>query len=224
MRDVLAIRSVQQWVIGISAKNNHKAVKHSRLSREIDFGRKWLNIPCSSKYFDDVNVVFDFLNEIKTSSKSTKKWSSLGNYHDFVYLPILNAFKDEMLRISESHEEEAASNLVSYLIGSQDFYKVIKGKKKVEIEAYNLHGTLNQSFNNIKPLYNTKKIKLPDKLIDISFVKGSKTTLIVTLNKGWQISFRIHNASSRVEPSLKFDINLVSSPSEMFKHTLSVKN
>jgi hypothetical protein len=110
------------------------------------------------------------------------------------------------------------------LIGNQDFYKVIKGRRKVEIEAYNLHGTLNQSFKSIKPLYNTKKIKFPDKLIDVSFAKNSKTTLIVSLNEGWQISFRIHNASSRVEPSLKFDINLVSAPSDMFKHTLSVSN
>ena len=38
VRDVLAIRSSQQWEIGISAKNNHRAVKHSRLSNDINFG------------------------------------------------------------------------------------------------------------------------------------------------------------------------------------------
>jgi len=32
VRDVLAIRVLQKWEIGVSAKNNHKAVKHSRLS------------------------------------------------------------------------------------------------------------------------------------------------------------------------------------------------
>lgn len=32
VRDVLLIRSLQKWEIGISAKNNHRAVKHSRLS------------------------------------------------------------------------------------------------------------------------------------------------------------------------------------------------
>jgi hypothetical protein len=224
VRDVLAIRSLQKWEIGISAKNNHKAVKHSRLSRDIDFGKKWLNYPCSNTYFSEIKIIFDVLNDYKIASESTKKWSSLGNYHDTVYLPILNSFKNELWRICELAPEQAARNLVNYLIGSKDFYKVIKGRKKVEIEAYNLHGTLNQSFKSIKPLYNTKKIKFPDKLIDISFANNSKTTLIVTLNEGWQISFRIHNASSRIEPSLKFDINLVSSPSDMFKHTLSVSN
>ena len=42
----------------------------------------------------------------------------------------------------------------------------------------------------------------------------------VSLNEGWQISFRIHNASSRVEPSLKFDINLVSAPHSLFTNHL----
>ena len=40
VRDVVIIRSIQKWEIGISAKNNHKAVKHSRLSNKIDFGEK----------------------------------------------------------------------------------------------------------------------------------------------------------------------------------------
>ena len=40
VRDVLAIRSSQNWEIGISAKNNHRAVKQSRLSNNINFGEK----------------------------------------------------------------------------------------------------------------------------------------------------------------------------------------
>ena len=40
VRDVLIIRSLQKWEIGISAKNNHRADKHSRLSNRINFGEK----------------------------------------------------------------------------------------------------------------------------------------------------------------------------------------
>ncbi|MBM3437161.1 MAG: HaeIII family restriction endonuclease [Bacteroidetes bacterium] len=54
VRDILFLRSSQNWEIGISAKNNHKAVKHSRLSENIDFGREWVNIPCSQNYFSKV--------------------------------------------------------------------------------------------------------------------------------------------------------------------------
>ncbi len=39
VRDILTIRAVQKWEIGVSAKNNHKAVKHSRLSKNIDFSK-----------------------------------------------------------------------------------------------------------------------------------------------------------------------------------------
>lgn len=37
-------------------------------------------------------------------------------------------------------------------------------------------------------------------------------------DKGWQFSFRIHNASAKVEPSLKFDINLEGNPHDLFTH------
>ena len=61
VRDILAIRLVQKWEIGVSAKNNHKAVKHSRLSYTIDFGKKWFGIPCSDKYFSEINPIFNYL-------------------------------------------------------------------------------------------------------------------------------------------------------------------
>jgi hypothetical protein len=137
VRDVLIIRSLQKWEIGISAKNNHRAVKHSRLSLNIDFGEKWLGVPCSQNYFDEIKPIFDILAELKSKNKSTK-WTSIENMHQVVY-------KD-----------------------------------------------------------------------------NSTTTLLVSLNEGWQISFRIHNASSRVEPSLKFDINLVSAPHTLFTNHIFI--
>ena len=220
VRDVLAIRSVQNWEIGISAKNNHRAVKHSRLSYDINFGEKWLGVSSSANYFEEIKPIFDNLNYLRKSSNKTKKWESLGDYHSSVYVPVLDAFKKELLKLDKENPEIVASRLVEYLIGNQDFYKVIKGKNKVEIQAYNLHGTLNLSFKKVKPKAKVPKLKLPSRLIEIAYQENSKTTLLVTLNEGWQISFRIHNASSRIEPSLKFDVNLVSSPHTLFVNQL----
>lgn len=220
VRDVLAIRSLQKWVIGISAKNNHRAVKHSRLSSEIDFGHKWLGIPCSASYFKEVKPVFDNLRKLRTASKATQKWDTLGDYHTSVYVPILDAFKKELLRLDAENTGTVAERLIEYLIGNKDFYKVIKGSNKVEIQAYNLHGTLNLPFEAVKPKAKIPKLKLPSRLIEVVYQENSKTTLLVTLNEGWQISFRIHNASSRIEPSLKFDINLVSAPHSLFINQL----
>lgn len=222
VRDVLAIRSLQKWEIGISAKNNHRAVKHSRLSNDIDFGQKWLGTCCSPNYFDEIKPIFDNLAKLRTASKATQKWPTLGDYHSSVYVPILNAFKKELLKLDNENPGIVAKNLVEYLIGNQDFYKVIKGNNKVEVQAYNLHGTLNLPFENIKPKMRIQKLKLPNRLIEIVYQDNSQTTLLVSLTEGWQISFRIHNASSRIEPSLKFDINLVSAPHTLFVNHLSL--
>ena len=215
VRDVLMIRSGQNWEIGISAKNNHRAVKHPRLSQTIDFGKKWLTIPCSTTYFDEIKPVFSNLIVIKNKDSSTK-WTSINNMHQVVYMPILDAFRKELLRLDKENPSIVAENLVKYLVGNQDFYKIIKGKKRVEIQAYNLDGTLNLPFKKIKPKAIIPRLKLPSRLIEIVYEDHSNTTLLVSLNNGWQISFRIHNASSRVEPSLKFDVNLVSAPHSLF--------
>lgn len=216
VRDVLTIRVMQKWEIGVSAKNNHKAVKHSRLSQKIDFGAKWLGVTCSAFYFEEIKPVFDDLKAIREKDKSTK-WTSIENMHEVVYKPILDAFRKELLRLDKENPEIVAQNLVHYLIGNKDFYKVIKGKKQVEVQAYNLNGTLNLPFKDIKPKAKIPRLKLPTRLIEVVYQENSSTTLLVSLNEGWQISFRIHNASSRVEPSLKFDINLIGAPQSLFK-------
>lgn len=220
VRDVIAIRAKQGWEVGISAKSNHKAVKHSRLSNDIDFGKKWFGKPCSNVYFDEIEPIFSELKRLRVESKSTKTWQSLGNYHDSVYVPILSAFIKELDALHKADPQQVATSLVCYLIGVKDFYKIMRNDRSVELEAYNIHGTLNQASGAYKSKYAVKQIKFPSRIFDIDFLRCSKNTISVILDEGWQISFRIHNASSRVEPSLKFDINLISAPNNMFKHTL----
>lgn len=224
VRDVLAIRLLQKWEIGVSAKNNHQAVKHSRLSSKIDFGSKWLGVQTSKEYFDTVKPIFDKLEEIKKESNSQKKWDELVDYHTSVYVPILEAFIKELQRLYKESPTKIAKNLVTYLVGNKDFYKVIKNKNSVEIQAYNLHGTLNLPFEKILPKYETPRVPLPTKIIKIEFKENSNTTVIVTMNNNWTLSFRIHNASSRVESSLKFDVTLLKSPKKLFKNTLTISH
>ncbi len=53
-------------------------------------------------------------------------------------------------------------------------------------------------------------------IINYDFKKNSSTILELIMDNGWQISFRIHNASSKVEPSLKFDVQLILQPTALF--------
>lgn len=220
VRDIIMVRSAQDWQIGISAKNNHRAVKHSRLSSSIDFGQKWFNVPCSGSYFEKVNPIFLELANLRSESKAKALWRNLEGYQTTVYQPILNAFKDEMIYLNEHSNGFIAKGLVHYLLGNQDFYKVINSKDSVEILAYNLNGTLNLPFNKVKPKMKMPLLKLPSKILDIDFKKDSLSTLNLVFDEGWQFSFRIHNASSRIEPSLKFDINLVGNPPTLFTQHL----
>lgn len=211
VRDIICIRQQNGWEIGLSCKHNHFAVKHSRLSYTIDFGDKWLGKPCSKKYFFDIEPLFAELLELK---KRKKLWRDLDQKDKRFYIPLLTAFIEELQRLDELYPSEIPPALIAYLLGRNDFYKVIQkdSNRTTEIQAYNLFGTLNRAVGYIKPLSKLPQIKLPSKIFDISFKDKSSNTVVITCDHGWAVSLRIHNASSKVEPSLKFDVNLVGTP------------
>ena len=49
VRDIVIRRKNLSWEIGLSIKHNHDAVKHSRLSHKIDFGKEWFEKSCSDE-------------------------------------------------------------------------------------------------------------------------------------------------------------------------------
>jgi hypothetical protein len=54
----------------------------------------------------------------------------------------------------------------------------------------------------------------------MDFKTSSLNTLSMVMDKGWQVSFRIHNATSKLELSLKFDIQLIGNPPNLFTQYL----
>ena len=58
-------------------------------------------------------------------------------------------------------------------------------------------------------------MKHPSNFYEIGFKEGSRNTIIVVCDQGWNVSMRIHNASSKIEPSLKFDVQLIAMPSSI---------
>lgn len=214
VRDLLFIRSAQNWEIGISAKNNHKALKHSRLSGVLDFGNSWFNIPCSNNYFTDIAPIFLNLTALKAQGAL---WRNMANKHTTVYVPLLDAFRTELLAINNANAN-IPSTLALYLIGQNDFYKVIKRRNVVEVLAFNLAGTLGRRIGAHSPASPVRRLALPTQIVQFQMAANSTDTLSMVCNNGWQFSFRIHNASSLVEPSLKFDINLVGNPHNIYTH------
>ncbi|MBR3605199.1 MAG: HaeIII family restriction endonuclease, partial [Candidatus Gastranaerophilales bacterium] len=149
VRDILISRNDVCWEIGLSIKHNHFAVKHSRIGRNLDFGKKWFGVPCSDNYWNNIKPVFNYLAE---QIAQNKNWNELETKNTDVYIPLLNAFMNE-IKESTKQNYNVPQKMVEYLLGEFDFYKVISidSKRITQIQSYNLHGTLNKSTKTISP-------------------------------------------------------------------------
>lgn len=210
VRDIVLKRDAIKWEIGLSIKHNHEAVKHSRLSQRLDFGIEWFGMPCSQQYWDDVEPIFSRLEAEKSRGV---KWSEVSDKDTRVYVPLLQAFIDEVNR-AYSVNPGVPKKLVEYLIGTSDYYKVVSHDRSrlTIISTFNVHGTLNKPSSITVSTISVPIIELPTELVALKFKQNSNNTVEMYLNNGWQLSFRIHNASSMVEPSLKFDVQFIGMP------------
>lgn len=210
VRDIVVKRNNIQWEIGLSIKHNHEAVKHSRLSHKLDFGNEWFGIPCSKSYWNDVKPIFD---KLKLENTKGKKWSEFREKENTIYIPLLKAFIDEVNRAYAS-DTEMPKKMIEYLIGTSDYYKIVSrdGKRLTIIHTFNIHGTLNKPSKIKVSTITVPIVELPTELIALKFKTESTNTVEMYLNNGWQLSFRIHNASTNIEPSLKFDVQFIGMP------------
>ena len=197
VRDLIVCLPGQE--IGISAKTRHSAIKHSRLSGSIDFGKEWAGYPVSPKYWKDIKPIFQHMKSMKAAGKL---FSDVSNKATMFYLPILSHFEDEFKRLYQAHGQTFVERVFRYLIGRHDFYKVVRNNKSVNVQSFNLDGTLQWG----------QKWTIPQNITQIGRLTGSTSTLAISFDGGWQISFRLHSASSKIEPSLKFDINFSGVP------------
>ena len=221
VRDILISRNDVSWEIGLSIKHNHSAVKHSRISRHLDFGKKWFGVPCSENYWNNIKPVFDYLAE---QISQNKNWNELTTKNADVYVPILNAFINE-IKESTKQNSSVPQKMVEYLLGEFDFYKVISidSKRITQIQSYNLHGNLNKSTRTINPKIKIPVVMLPTRIVSFDFKPNSSNTVELYMDGGWQFNFRIHSASTKVEQSLKFDIQIIGMPTTIISINCSWK-
>lgn len=213
VRDIIIVRRNFKWEIGLSIKHNHFAVKHSRLGKNLDFGYRWFSVPCSLDYWNDIKPIFDY---IEREKQSHKMWSELPAKANDVYIPLLKAFVEEIKRANDLNEN-IPRKMVEYLLGEFDFYKVISidNKSVTQIQTYNLRGTLNKASKKDRPKIIVPVSCLPTRIVSLDFKPGSDNTVELYMDGGWQFSFRIHNASTYVESSLKFDIQIIGMPASI---------
>lgn len=213
VRDIVIKRDNISWEIGLSIKHNHEAIKHSRLSHGLDFGMEWFESPCSDEYWNAVKPIFDRLLSEKAKQA---KWSDIIDKESTVYVPLLQAFIDEVNRANK-RDSSIPVKMIEYLIGVEDYYKIVShdNKRLTMIHSFNVHNTLNKPSKVKVSAISVPTVKLPTEIVMMKFKTGSSNTIEMYMNNGWQLSFRIHNASSKVAPSLKFDIQFVGMPASI---------
>lgn len=118
-----------------------------------------------------------------------------GIYNLDIYLGILFGLKNKDAILNTFHTISARNNMDDRFIPEDD--------------------TLNKPAKNKVSAITVPIVKLPTRLVALEFKPGSDNTVEMYLDNGWQLSFRIHNASTKVEPSLKFDVQFVSMPMEV---------
>ena len=181
VRDIVIKGDSSNWEVGLSIKHNHEAVKHSRLSQRLDFGKEWFGIPCSAQYWTDVKPVFDRLKQEKSKKKN---WADILEKDEEVYVPLLQAFMDEIQRDYQT-DAFMSKKMVEYLIGTDDYYKIVSHDKrrKTSIQTFNLHGSLNQPGKKKKSPHHVPIVELPTELVAMKFKTGSRNTVEMYLNK-----------------------------------------
>lgn len=210
VRDIVVHRNDIDWEIGLSIKHNHDAVKHSRLSHVLDFGKEWYGVPCSHDYWNDINPVFELL---KCEKDRKTAWADLDKKEENVYVPLLQAFLNEVTRAYRDNPNIVVK-MFEYLVGVKDYHKIVShdSKKMTLIHTFNLHGTLNQPSAVKVSAFEVLTADIPTEIIAMRFKKNSNTTVEIYMDNGWAFSFRIHSASTVVQPSLKFDVQFISTP------------
>ena len=208
-RDVIV--RLKSGEIGISAKNHHRALKHPRLSRTIDFGSRWADYPVSREYWRAVRPIFDHMADLRDQKV---RFKDLGDKETGIYLPVLTAFEDEFRRLYQAFGALFIQRVFRFMVGRYDFYKVVKERGHVNVASYNINGSLEWG----------PRWQIPTGLDFIRRKPNSRHTLIVGFTGGWQMSFRLHSARSIVEPSLKFDVNFEATPVTVTSNQIPVSN
>ena len=105
--------------LGISCKNNHEAVKHPRITEVPDFAKEWTKgeFSCSEEFLDKMEKVQKVIEEYQEKYST---WSEVEEKKEKVYLPIVEAFVEEIRRLGmaskEAGDEKMPVNLQNFFL------------------------------------------------------------------------------------------------------------
>lgn len=202
--DIVLTKNDPSWKIGINFNRKRHSIMHFRLGSKNDFSKEWFGRECSGEYRRAVRPIFELL---EIEKRKGTKWDELLEKHNMIYVPLLQAFVEEIKRNYEI-DNAVPRKILEYLTGNEEKYKSISRDERAITLVNSYKGDAQNAFFATT----IPADKLPTQLIEISFNAKRDNMVKMYFDKGWILSFRIHNASTMVEPSLKIDAQYESIP------------
>lgn len=191
--------------LNISAKRNSSEIKAPRISDSRDFARNWFGLQADRFSLNKFKELFAPVRAMRLQNPNIL-WMDF-DYEDYLEKGI--EFTIERLKSIDN----LPKHWFHFVMGSRhDYYLVTYTdcEEKLTIVGINFNGTLS-----------CKKIVEDElKVRDISLT--SWNSFEVSFTNDWRFKLRLHTASSRIEPSLKYSITIKSMPAVFEKRkTLS---
>ncbi|MCC5661730.1 HaeIII family restriction endonuclease [Nostoc sp. XA010] len=176
------------WTVNLSLKHNHTALRHQRPGTTPVHCGYAKNDPQMQHFKQQYRVITqEFMQHIGQAKLFAELPPALIEQH--LYTQVCNLVS----QFINSHADTCATKLFQYLVGNVNYYKII-----VDTHARTL---------NIQQF---AEIQMPTNVI----ATVNKQYVFLSFDNGWEISMRLHTASSQLKnsPSLKFDTKALKNP------------
>lgn len=206
-RDIVVERGL--WQMGVSAKHESPWIKSPRLSNLASFGKDWLNVDCTDLYREAVTDAFSL---VKPYFRSP--WNELDTtLKEEVYGKVANAFAEELLRLESLYGSQVPENLMRFLLGNFDYYKLLRKGRTTQLQPINVHGSLSKKTKIGNSITKIGKIPLPSRFLQIEMHSWNR--LRIYFDAGWQIEMRVHNKDTAISQSLAFETEILGQPAAL---------
>jgi len=185
--DVTDIRLIQdKQYFNLSIKSNHEAYKHQRPETVMNqLGYKKETSQDKTYRSALKTIKLDFLKEVVSRRISLFNQFSLEEKNKLLYAPVIRLIHSRYIEFGE--KELAAKNLFRFLVGNNDFHKIIRKEKSISITHISA---------------DAREVKFFSSELD-----EKPNYLNLRFSNGLSLRLRLHTASSRITKSvsLKFD-------------------
>ena len=206
-RDIILRKTLPDGTIheiGIAVRWNSVLAKSAKMART-GFGLELFGHHESESWKTDTDGIWSMLESLEG-----QPWSSIADKDETIYRPLLDAFIDETLRMTENHLD-APFNFAQSVVGRRDYWEITGGieAKSVLVRGFALHGYLAAQGDLSM---NENAHRYPTKIVEIGRKDDCTGIAEIIMDNGWAFTLRIHGGEGIIRTGLKMDIRFTGTP------------